>query len=445
MTLSPTSRVLFVVALVALAAFALLELPRRRAAERALDTAHRLFPPFEQPVDGVDIVRPGERLRIEVRGTHWQVVAPVDDQAEYSRVATLLDEITKAEVERNLGPAEDLAAYGLAPPVAVVTLTAGADTVAYLELGSHTVDGSLTYARRRDGDVLLLPPAVVAAATLPLSAYRDQRIVHVDVDEVAAFDVRRGGDPPVRWQRRGRDAWFTVVHGDTVAGDSVEIPTYLRRFRGMRVRSVVAPVDTAGAFARPAGAVTFHKRGVAPAVTLRFAARADSVYWGRVDGDTRVVVVHGNVPGALEASLATLRDRRLLQFSPLRAKRIQVATADTSAVLVRAGEAWALPNPALGRVDPRAAADFVRALRALRFDHVIAGSPRDAEPSAFTLVVAAEGDTILDELRARPRGPSADAWIVTSRSSRVVAELPTGDIEALVARLRRLRTTTHGR
>lgn len=444
MTLSRTSQALFVVAVVVLAAFALVELPRRRAAERAQEHARRLFATFAAPVDAVDIVRPNNHVHVEVRGTHWQVVAPIDDAAEYSRVATLIDAMEKAEVERNLGPAEN-AAYGLSPPAAVVTLTAASDTVAYLELGAHTVDDAMVYARRRDGDVVLVAPTVVTAATLPADAYRDQRLVRVDIDEVAAFTVRRDRNPAVRWDRRGAAAWFTVEHGDTVAGDSVEVPMYLRRFRGMRVRSFVEPADTTGAFDHPAGVVTLHKRAPAPAVTLRFAARADSGYVCRVDGEPRVVLVHGDVPGALDASVATLRDRRLLQFSPLRAKRIQFATADTSAVLVRAGGAWALPNPALGRVDPRAAADLVRTLRALRYARVVETPPSDVEPSAFTLLVAAEGDTILDELRGRPRPGSDEAWIVTSRSSRVVAELPASDVRAIVDRLRRLRTTPHGR
>jgi hypothetical protein len=76
---------------------------------------------------------------------------------------------------------------------------------------------------------------------------------------------------------------------------------------------------------------------------------------------------------------------------------------------------------------------------------VVDGTSRDVEPSAFTLLVAAEGDTILDELRGRPRAGSGDAWIVTSRSSRVVAELPASEVRAIVDRLRRLRTTPHGR
>lgn len=441
MTISRTSRVLFFVAAAAVAAFVLLELPRRREAERAADDASRLFEPTSAAADRVEIVQPGERVLLEVRGTRWDIIEPVRDAAEYSRVATLLDALARARIERGLGASDDPVRYGLAPPVAVVTVTAVGDTLAYLELGGLTVDGAFCYARRADGEVVLVPPAIVSAAALPASAFRDQNLVRFDPAEVLAFTIRRRGHASVRWTRHGPDAWFTVVAGDTVAGDSVEVPTHVRRFRGMRVRAFIDPADTTGAFAHPAGSVTLHKRAPAPAVTVHFAARPDSVYWARTDGETRVIEVHGDIASALDASPALLRDRRLVQFDPRRAKRIQVVTPDTSAVLVRAGEAWALPNPALGRIDPLAAADFVRALRTLRYRAVLDASPRDLDPATFALVVAADGDTILEEVRGRPRAGTNEAWIVTSRSSRTISELSSKDVEAVTAHLRRLRVT----
>ncbi len=433
MTLSRTSRVLLVLAIVAVAAYAAFELPRRRAAE---PTAAKLFPPFSSAIDAVEIVRPGERVRAEVRGSRWEVVEPVQDVADYSRFATLIDAIARAEIARDLGPADDAAEYGLQPPAAVTTLFSMGDAVARVELGELTVDKAYVYARRDDGGVVLIPPNVLSAATLPADAYRDPHLVRFDMAEIEAFSVQRDRDAPIRWSLG--DGWFTTANHDTVAGDSVEVPTYLRRFRGMRVRAFVPPSDTAGAFTRIAGRVTLHKRH-APALTMRFVAKSDSVYWCRVDGAARVVEVQGDVPGALDASMATLRDRRLLHFHPARAERIRVVTPDTSAVLVRAGDAWALPNPALGRIDPRAATDFVRALRALRYRRVLAGS--GSEPATFTLAVVASGDTLLDEMRGRQDADSKD-WIVSSRSTGLTAELANDQWTALLNRLRRLRTAT---
>lgn len=432
MTLSRSSRVLFVLAIVAVAAYAVLELPRRRGAE-----PDRLFAPFVSPIDALQIDRPHERVRAEARGSHWEIVQPVQDLADYSRIATLIDALGRAEIARHLGAADDLAPYGLSPPGAVVTLESHGEAVARVELGALTIDKSYAYARRDDGDVVLIPPAVTTAAMLPADSYRDSHLARFDVAEVAAFTVQRARERAVRWNLG--DGWYTVADHDTIAGDSVQVPTYLRRFRGMRVLAFVPPADTAGAFATLAGRVTLHKRN-APALTLRFAARPDSVYWCRIDGAARVVVVHGDVPGALDATVATLRDRRLLHFAPVRAHRIRVVTPDTTAVLVRAGDAWALPNPALGRVDPRAATDFVRTLRTLQYRRVLEGAPVPTEPAAFTLAVMAHGDTLLDELRGR-QDPSTHDWIVTSRSTGVTAELANANWTELVKRLRRIRTS----
>jgi hypothetical protein len=438
MTLSRTSRVLMLAAAVVLAAFALIELPHRRSAERAQTALRRLFPPFATPVDRVEIVRPDARVVLEARGTQWEMLEPVRDVAEYSRVATLLLSVEDATIERNLGPANDATAYGLAPPAATLRMLSGADTVGYVEIGALTVDGAFAFARREDRAVVLVPPILLRTATSPPAEFRDQSLIRYDPAEVAAFAVRRGRST-IRWNRRGGSAWFAVVEGDTVRGDSLAVSAHLRRFRGMRVHSFVAAADTAGVFSDPDGVVTLHKRAPAPPATIRFAERPGGVFWGRVDGNPRVVEVAGHVAEALDASAETLGDRHLVHFSPVRARRIQVVTPDTSAVLVRAGDAWAFPNPALGRIDRGAAADFVRAVRALRYTRRVEGDPRDVEPAVFTLVVAAERDTIFDELRARPRGDASDAWVVTSRSTRVLAELPARELNALVALLRRLR------
>jgi len=383
-------------------------------------------------------VRPDAHVVLEARGTRWEMVEPVRDAVENSRVTVLLSSVENAVVERNLGPVTDPAAYGLAPPAATLCMTSGADTVAHLEIGALTVDGAFAFARRDDHAVVLVPPILLSSATLPADEFRDQSLIRYDPAEVEAFAIRRGRST-IRWNRRGGDKWFAVVAGDTVRGDSTAVPAELRRFRGMRVRSFIDSADTAGAFSEPDGIVTLYKHAPAPPATIRFVEQPGGVFWGRVDGNSRVVEVDGNVTGALDASPELLGDRRLMHFSPVRARRIHFSTPDTSGVLVRAGDAWALPNPALGRVDRGAAADLINQLRTLRYTRRVEGDPREVEPAVFTLLVAAERDTIFDELRARPRRAASDPWIVTSRSSGVLAELPADELDAVVALLRRLR------
>jgi hypothetical protein len=139
-------------------------------------------------------------------------------------------------------------------------------------------------------------------------------------------------------------------------------------------------------------------------------------------------------------SVETLRDRRVLQFDPARAQRLTVTTPDTSAVIIRAGERWALPNPALGTVDPERAADFIRSLRALRF--VRLSEDRDADPRhqpSFELEVYGAGDTILDRVWCAPVPGHADLYYAWSQSLAAVCEIDATTLAAIIDQLAHLR------
>jgi len=213
------------------------------------------------------------------------------------------------------------------------------------------------------------------------------------------------------------------------------VPAVLRRLRGMRVRGFPADPDTS---APSLVGVTIHKDD-GSSQSVRFFGSGDA-WVAHVSGNPRVVSVDDNPGDIARQSVATLRDRRVLQFDPVAAQRMTITTPDTSAVLVRAGDQWALPNPALGTVDPRRAGDLVRALRALCFERPWPDAPRDpARNPAFSLVITGAGDTIIDELQCTP-APGDTTWVARSRSLGRTCEIRADalrEIAGLVARLRR--------
>jgi hypothetical protein len=430
--MAPPRRLLLLalIALAALSAFFLVEQPRRRAAERALTEASRLFAFDPGAVDGVIVERPDTTLRFALAGTHWVMQEPLADDAEASAVTPIVASLAGAELLRDLGRDGDPARYGLAPPAATVTLTAGADTLARLELGAYNVDRSAVYARRGGGPVLLVPTALQRAAGLPVDLYRNRRVVVFDLAVVSAFEIDSRPAGRSRWRRGGDGAWFTVVDGDTVPGDSIAVPSVLRRLRGMRVQGFSAG---AGASSSRLVTLTIEKED-GSSVQVEFRAAAEGGWLASVSGNPRTARVDDDPSDIARQSVATLRDRRVLQFDPARATRITVVTADTSAVIVRAGDAWAHPNPALGAIDREAAADFVRALRALRFARTLAGDLPPGPPP-FSLVVYGRGDTILDEIHGAPSGPT---WTVRSRSLGGACEIEAAALDAVLERLHRL-------
>ncbi|HEX5132953.1 MAG TPA: DUF4340 domain-containing protein [Candidatus Krumholzibacteria bacterium] len=427
---------LFLAATVAVAAYFLVELPRQRDKDQHRRDATRLFEFDAERVDTIILDRPDATLRFAITGTHWVMRSPLHDDAELASVVPLLSTLASAGVERDLGPGSEDARYGFDAPSARLTLLAGSDTVATLELGDYTVDRSFVYARRPDGHVLLVPTAIHRAAMLPVNDFRNRRVAVFDLAAVSAYTLDSRETGTSRWTRGPGDSWFTVAHGDTIAGDSVAVPAVLRRLRGLRVSRFVSDADTA--MTGPA-LVTVSIRRLDGSLLRVHLFDHDGVARARVDGNPRVVEVADNPLDIARESFATLRDRRVLQFDPLRALRITVSTADTSAVLVRAGDAWALPNPSLGTLDPRRSADFVRTLRNLQFLRVVDTPLPTATPAAFSLVVYGAGDTILDELSASPAPGEPGIRLGRSRSLGRVCEIDTAAIDAIIAALRRIR------
>jgi hypothetical protein len=436
--LSRTSRILLLAALLAAGLYLLLG----RGGGDDVDGDAVLRPAGFDPsrLDGMVIERPGDTLRFELRGASWDLAAPVDDVAEQSAVASLLGAFATARISRNLGATGDGGVYGLEPPAARVVMTAGADTVARFDLGGYTADRAQVYGRAGgSSDVLLLPTALLRAASLPVDDYRNPRVASFDLGVAHAYRLQttRGR---VEWTRGRGQAWFTLAGADTIAGDSVAVEAVLRRARGLRVTAFIAPADTAGVFARADGALTIFRSDGTPPLTVRFARRPGGTFWARCDHETRVVAAEGDVPGILDQTLATLRDRRLVQFPPARAARIEITTPDTSGVLVRAGGVWAHPNPALGAIDGARAAALIRELRSLQWVEMAPpGEPLPSTPPTFSLVIAGEGGTILEETRAWRRAPGTP-WLATSRSTPGACLVDAAAIESVAATLRRVRS-----
>ena len=107
---------------------------------------------------------------------------------------------------------------------------------------------------------------------------------------------------------------------------------------------------------------------------------------------------------------------------------------------MRAGDAWAVPNPALGTLDRGRMADFVRALQSLRWTRI--AKPADAPPRVatpdFALVVYARDGSVLDDVRGVLRG-DPPLLVGTSRFSGLLTETDPDAFDALTASLRRLQ------
>src|SRR5882672_322565 len=106
--LSRTSRILLVVALLLAGAYLLIERPRERAQDRNQATSDHLASFDAAAIDSIDIERPEGRVQFTRADSTWRLRAPVSDTAEPGTIGALLDALRTADVDRHLGPVEDL-------------------------------------------------------------------------------------------------------------------------------------------------------------------------------------------------------------------------------------------------------------------------------------------------------------------------------------------------
>lgn len=436
--LSRTSRILLVLALLAAGAYLLIERPRERAQDRK-QTANDQLASFDAAsIDSIAIERPQDTLVFARADSLWRMVAPVSDAAEPGAIGTLLHALSTADINRDLGAESDLTPYGLDHPDAVITLGAAHRVVLHVAVGKNTVDNAWCYARSPAGNVILVPTDVHQSSTLPVDEYRNRKVLDFQVRDVTAYSVE-STDRSMSWTRRGA-RWFALTGRDSVAGDSVAVLSPLHRLRGLRATHLSQTHDALALHVHPPDVKndSLHTMvvwlGAQHRVALTFLHSQTG--WAADDG-ARFMTLNDDVSDLFAHTTTELRDRRLLQFDPSAAQRITFYSQTATGEIVRSGGHWSFPNPALGHVDRDHAADFVRALRNLKWSEPGDEAARTTGRVHFRIEISGMDGKLIDKLDAGPY--DAETCWVASPSSRGTWLIPRAALNDVAERFAQLK------
>ncbi len=194
-------------ALLVVSAAAWFVLRRERQQQRAQRTESRLLQFDDREVSGLEIRREGRDWLFEQRDGRWYVTEPVDDLASAAGVRRLLSVVQQATVIETVEQTEDLAAYGLDPPLQSLQVVGPA--VPALHLGDVTPLGDGVFARveGRPG-VLVLGRVEAETLRTPPEGLRDRSLTGLLGSEVIAVELRRGG-ASLRLERVDQTWWLT--------------------------------------------------------------------------------------------------------------------------------------------------------------------------------------------------------------------------------------------
>lgn len=357
-------------------------------------TRNVLCPIDPARIDGLSVARTGGQTVKLTRAPdgRWRITDPFPADADDAPVSRLLDAATlvpvgdmRSEDElRQLG--ETLADFGLRPPRATVTLTAGGRTNT-LHFGSFTASGREVYAHV-EGLMNVFTLATDAFAAVPADAddFRPRALLACPPDDIAGIDFRMPDAAPVRLAREGT-VWRITAPSEAPA-DAAVVASLLERLSSARIDAFTLPstaqpppagMSSDGVLPTAALVPYGLAADVALSVTVRGASGvSESILFGGVAGTNRVwaLVRNGTAVVTVNAALAELcrtreaafRDTRVFTFAAgERLKSVSLSAGDLVYVLGHDTDGgWRLETPVVAPADQATAAALVEKILKLK-------------------------------------------------------------------------------
>lgn len=417
--------------------------------ERRIEREERLFTFDAEDVEHIAL-RQGDAPPVEAvnGGERWAIEAPradiPADNAAWRRVA---DTVAGLRRQREIGPATDLAKYGLDAPALTVTVSAaGARHV--VAFGAMEPIQINRYARVDDGPVILINNSAYSQLNLPLDRLRDRRVFVAGREGVERVEFARiwngRGEPPagplpdlgeelalVAADRSGPDGAWRVVAPKPAPAHGEKIQALLQEVLNAQGQHFVdAPESLADYGLDPPWArLTLLAAGSDTPQTLLLGqadlgeGREAGLFVKHADRGS-VFVMEPYLLNHLPLSRTQFRDPHLLTRPIKGVQRLRYQSADTAFVLENDPEAgWILSEPERAEADQVAISTLIGQLVRMEVEDFVEGGLAEFGLDAPELRIELEFDD----------GAPARFLFATGEDGIAYATQDTGDIAVLPA------------
>lgn len=321
-------------------------------------------------VTALSVERGSERVRFEREGEGWRITAPLAAPASHDAVEAFLDRMLRLELGEGI-ETDELAAFGLEPPVAVLTLEAEGTEPLRLEVGEDAPVGYRTYVRDAEGLVRTTRDRLGPALEIELRDFRELDLVDVSTRQLTALVLRRqpaAGAPEGATDPGGELRLERVEAGWQLAG-AAPLPA-----DADTIERLVRELDALEVVEFPAAPLPSPEAWV---LTLETETGTRELRLGEPDSEGLVVasaplqaepvLVSAEILEGLSLDPAAWQSRRLLDFDAGSAQELSVVLGERSLAASRSANGW----------EPVAGEELVDALQAVRVDRsrAVAGRP----------------------------------------------------------------------
>ena len=320
--------------------------------EQAETRKGRVFTAELADVTELAIERADATVHVKREGDGWQMLAPVRAAGDRGTIEDVLTTLVTAKSDREIEAAPAASAlgdFGLDKPAARVTMTLRDGKRLGLALGGKNPTGAWVYARESDKPaVLAVGESVLRDATRPPADFRDKTLVAFDRQQVTGIEVATREDTIVLAAADGK---WALTRPRTLPADADAVREFLDKLAAAKVREFVA--ESPASLARwgldqptRVTVVTGKDKDRATKTLLlgRVEAEKKGVYAMR-QGESAVLLVPEDVWVAVPKTVATARDKTIVDFDRDKVAKIDLASAKGTVTLVREGNRWKITAP----------------------------------------------------------------------------------------------------
>jgi len=327
---------------------------KRSAKEKPVEDARKLaFSMQSTDVSSFTLAHPADAseppIRVVKHGEIWQIVQPLETQADQSVVQTILDSLASARVSQNEpGSPDRLKVYGLDPPQLTIDFQLQNGAKHTVKLGNKDFTGVSVYSVVDSAsDVALLPESLLVTSDKPLKSLRDPAVLHFVAGDVQSFDLKNSSGQLSA--AKSKTHWEFTKPKDAPADDA-DVNSLLSSISTAKMTDIVSEkAENPGKYGLANPSMAFSvtdSKGTSS--TLAVGKKDGSNYFAR--DTTRPIVFHINdaLYQKLSENYKDLRNKKLVPFEADEVNRVEIHNTNGAIVCVRkkdSADEWVIDSP----------------------------------------------------------------------------------------------------
>jgi len=314
-------------------------------------------------------------IHLEKSGDTWNIVQPIETQADQPTVDGIADQLASAFVSQTEpGTADRRKVYGLDPPQVSLEFQLRNGTKHTILIGTKDFSGDSAYTII-DGaqNVSLLPNFLATSAGKSVDDLRDRNILHIDAAGVSSFSLT---NPSGQLEASKKDDLWHFTKPETTLADPDATDSLLQSVANGKMASIVEEkpehLDKYG-LQKPAITFTATTGKGAPA-TLLIGKKTGSSNYARDASRPTIFTINDDVYSKLTQKFAQLRDKKVVDVAASDMQQIRITDAAGSLEVARKkddSENWVFEAPEQQKGKPASGWKIVDALTGLTADQII--------------------------------------------------------------------------